>query len=122
VTKPEEVADRVIKRYVANKRLIEGMATAFGVVPLFVWQPTPMYHYEGPGTEPHFGGHERSRSGYPKMAQYVRTNPLDHFIWCADISRPNVGPLYIDKVHYSPRMSDMLARCIFTGAREQGVW
>jgi hypothetical protein len=123
VKKTVDVSEPVIKRFVANKRLIEGVAASFGVVPLFVWQPVPTYHYAEPkAAKVNYGGHERSRLGYPKMAQFLHEHALEHFVWCADIHQLDLGPLYVDRVHYSPAMSAVLARCIFDGGRKQGDW
>src|SRR5215510_7855478 len=36
----------VVERYFRNKAMIEGTSAAFGVRPLFVWQPTPLYKYD----------------------------------------------------------------------------
>lgn len=119
------VSERVIARYVANTRLIEAMAAGSGAVPLFVWQPIPTYRYDLSYhvQRDDFGGHERSRFGYPRMADYVQAHPLGaRFLWCADIQAKRREPLYVDQVHYSPHMSQLVASCIFTGAGERGVW
>jgi hypothetical protein len=105
---------RVIARYVANKRLIEGLADAHAVRSVFVWQPVPTYAYDL-RLHPYggsFGPHERSRQGYPHMAEYVRTHSLgEDFVWCADI-QGGAEPLYVDEVHYGPVLAERLAACI----------
>ena len=114
------VTEAVIARYLANKRVIEGMAAAVRVEPVFVWQPIPVYKYDL-AYHVHrgdFGGHEYARFGYPRMAERLRAQPAgDDFVWCADIQENAKELLYVDQVHYSPRMSAMLAECIFRGLR-----
>jgi hypothetical protein len=38
--------EKVIKRWTDNKRVIDAMASAFGVRTLFAWQPVPFYNYD----------------------------------------------------------------------------
>src|SRR5271157_2859620 len=38
--------ERVIDRWLANKRMVELMGSGFGVRTIFVWQPVPMYKYD----------------------------------------------------------------------------
>lgn len=108
-------SERVIARYVANQRLIEGLARAYAVRPVFVWQPVPTYAYDlrlhtYTGS---FGPHEHSRHGYPRMAQYVHEHSLGpDFVWCADIQEGAREPLYVDEVHYGPALAERLAACV----------
>jgi hypothetical protein len=107
--------NRVIDRYVSNKRITEALAAAYGVEATFVWQPTPTYRYD---LRHHlfkgdFGHHQSSGHGYPRMAEFVRDQPLgENFLWCADIQEGVKEMLYVDSVHYAPRLSRRLARCI----------
>jgi hypothetical protein len=118
-TPPPAIADdgmsaRVIARYLANKRLIEGLAEAHAVRPIFVWQPVPTYAYDLRlhAYSGSFGPHERSRQGYPHMTEYVRTHSMgDDFAWCADIQGGS-EPLYVDEVHYGPVLAERIAACI----------
>ena len=107
--------DRVIRRYVSNKRIVEALASAYGVDVAFVWQPIPTYKYDlSHHLYPeNFGRHRASGFGYPRMADFARERPLgENFLWCADIQEGVEELLYVDSVHYSPRMSALLARCI----------
>src|SRR5206468_4255584 len=116
------VLDGVVRRYLANKRLIDGGAQAFGVVAAFVWQPVPTYKYDlhyhvRPGP---FGKHEYSRYGYPRVAVLRGREPLGrNFLWCADIQEAATEPLYVDQVHYAPVMSEKIAACIVDELRAQ---
>ena len=108
----------VVERYFRNKAMIEGTSAAFGVRPLFVWQPTPLYKYDltyhlfKSGITPR---HLFSRDGYPIMRNAVDQRRPAKFIWCADIQNDIREPLYVDYLHYSPKMIDMFAACIVDG-------
>jgi hypothetical protein len=113
---PEVVVDRVIRRFQDNRRMIEAVAAAYGVPLLIAWQPVPTYGYDlrnhafAPKS---FGPHERSRLGYPKVAALYRSGALGpHVVWCADLQQRLREALYIDNVHYSPRMARRVARCV----------
>ena len=116
------VSDWVIRRYVTNKRLIEGAAGAIRVPTVFVWQPVPTYKYDlqyhtFKGT---FGRTEYARFGYPRMAEYTQTHPLGpNFVWCADLQENLHELLYVDQVHYAPSMSQRIAQCIADAIRER---
>lgn len=108
----------VIRRYVANKRVIESIGTAHGTRTVFAWQPVPTYVY-GRWREARakgFQGHALSGPGYARMRGYIEKNPLgDEFIWCADIQAGLSGRLYVDSVHYGPTLSKRLAQCVADG-------
>jgi hypothetical protein len=106
----------VIERYVENKRIIDSIGNTYGVKTIFVWQPIPAYKYEsgkyyfGKGD---FGRHTYSKYGYFYMAEFIKENHLGrNFIWCADMQEGITEPLYVDMVHYSGKMSAMMARKI----------
>ncbi len=117
------LAARVLERYFANRRLIEAAAAAHGARSLFVWQPVPTYRYRAPDGAPaqHYGRHEHSRAGYARMAELRAAGRAGDLVWCAELHGPGKGPLYVDQVHYSPEMSERLARCIAEGLRERGA-
>lgn len=112
----ESIINGVIKRYLENGKVIEAVAAAHGVRPVFVWQPVPTYKHDldyhifaGWG----FGEHRYSKHGYRYMKELVKENhPGDNFLWCADINENAREPLYIDRVHYSAKMSKKLAATI----------
>jgi hypothetical protein len=105
----------VIKRYSQTKLLIEAAARAYGIRPVFVWQPVPLYKYD---LKYHvfalhdFGRVTYSKYGYPVMAKVVKENPGDYsesFLWLADIQEQSKEPLYVDVVHYSAKLNKELA-------------
>jgi len=109
----EYIITSVVDRYLENKRLVEAMAAAYSIQPVFVWQPAPTYKYDlnyHLFTKGGFNSHSYSRYGYQYMAEFVKEKPLgDNFLWCADMQEQLQEPLYVDKVHYSAKMSNMLA-------------
>jgi hypothetical protein len=121
----QAVLQRVIDRYFFNKRMIEADAKEFSVRTLFVWQPVPTYEYDlkyhpfaqiGSG-KVDFGDIAYSQYGYPMVRDTVaRTHP-DNFLWCADLQKDLHEMLYVDLVHYSPKMTDMVAGCIAQGVQ-----
>ena len=106
----------VVARYRGNKRMIEAVARAHGVRPLFVWQPVPTYKYDLAYHRFHpngFGRVELTRAGYAAMAALVQTAELgSDFVWCADLQEGRREELYLDLVHYAPRMARRVAACI----------
>jgi hypothetical protein len=92
------------------------VAAAYRIPVVIAWQPVPTYGYDlrhhafAPG---HFGPHERSRIGYPKAAALYRSGAFGpHVAWCADLQERLREALYIDTVHYTPRMARRVARCV----------
>jgi hypothetical protein len=117
---PAELSDdeirHIIDRYLENKRLIEAVSAAYGVTPVFVWQPVPMYHYDPQyhlfATRGFFGV-TRVRRGYEAMAAGVAARPVGgHFVWLADVQKDAHEPLYVDIVHYAPPFAARLAALI----------
>jgi len=111
-----KVISRVIKRYLVNKKLIEAVSNPFGVKPIFVWQPVPMYNYDQqyhPFYQDGYGQHSYTQYGYEQMAEIIKNNPLgDNFLWCADIQKNEKRALYVDKVHFSAGFSSQFAKVI----------
>ena len=110
------VIARVIDGYFENRRMIEAVAKEFGVDALFVWQPIPLYKYDlkyhvfATGD---FGTNAFARHGYRYMERRVREGSLGtDFLWCADVQESLAEPLYVDKVHYTARMSRLVASLI----------
>ena len=113
---PDKVLMTVIQRYIHNLRQIEGISKEYNIQPIFVWQPIPTYKYNA---EAHMfypnimGCHRNSIVGYPLMANYLKSHPLEeNFIWAADMQENINEPLYIDAFHYTAPMSKMIANYI----------
>jgi hypothetical protein len=109
------VIDRVIARYLATRRVAEAIARAHGARTAFVWQPVPTYRYQPARADyrASAAGIEYTTYGYRRMADLAASRDMGNdFLWCAEVHTGVPGVLYIDKVHYSPRMSDLVAGCI----------
>jgi hypothetical protein len=108
-----------MERYLANKRQITAICRDYGVVAVFVWQPTPAYRYDLShhiALNRHYGlgGHERSGAGYALMRQ-THGAELDadtHFVWLADIQENERQALYLDNMHYTSAFSRIIAQHI----------
>lgn len=115
--------ERIVSRYVANKRLIESAAREHGIAPVFVWQPIPMYRYEhrdADGPRPGLGSAERWRRRYEHVAERMRRGDLgSDFVWCADVAQGAPGPLYVDRVHYSGLMNRRIAEAVLAALAER---
>ncbi|MFL6253573.1 MAG: hypothetical protein ACJ74T_00985 [Pyrinomonadaceae bacterium] len=122
----EAVLLGVINRYVENKKMVETIATAYGVKTLFVWQPVAVYKYDQSHNP--FAGEEHPRrscveGAYSLLSKTVEQHPLgDDFLWAADIQEGLAEPLYVDSLHYSGRMSELFARSIANAMSERGLW
>jgi hypothetical protein len=105
----------VLDRYRRSKRAIAGVAAAFGVRTLFVWQPVPSYKFppDAAGRWLSGGGAGWARHGYPLLASTLAGAPLGaDFVWCADVSADGTEEFYVDGVHYAPVLAERIARCI----------
>ena len=137
----EATLETVATRWRANKRMIELMAAGFGVRPLFVWQPVPVYHYDlryhflshstfvrkhGPDTQRQallenlwvHGklGPVRMKNladGYALMENLRAQGKLgSNLLWLADSQQDKQENLYVDAVHYSAAFSKEIADTI----------
>ena len=108
----EQIADRVVARYLANQAMITAVAARFQVKTLFLWQPVANYH----------GQAERARFPIAKApikrcpAIYQRIDKLrttgklpENLIWLADMQLGRDEILYIDAFHYSPAFYGSIA-------------
>lgn len=114
--------EEIIQRYISNKNVITALADAYGIIPAFVWQPIPVYRYDlehHPAWVDLLG--RRHENGYEQMRKVVARPEMQDLIWCADIQESLKEPLYVDHVHYNPRLSRLLAQCIAAGLRDSGA-
>ncbi|HEY0552268.1 MAG TPA: hypothetical protein VGF13_21895, partial [Verrucomicrobiae bacterium] len=109
----QKTAEMICQRYIRNRTMIDAVAKAYGIRTIFVWQPVPTYKFDlklHPFTDADFGRHHLSGVGYEEMAQWRRSNaPPANELWLADLQENASEPLYVDAVHYSPKMCDRIA-------------
>ena len=116
--------DSVVTRYLANVTQTGGAARASGVIPIFIWQPTPYYRYD---TSRHpfvdSGGVNRhAAEGYAHARTRFNGRTVDPaFLWAADIQEGVSEPLYVDSMHYTRAMSGRLARWIVDQLPDVGL-
>jgi hypothetical protein len=104
----------VIERYFRFKNMVEAVAQRFGITPIFVWQPVPLYKSD-PKLRlfPVKDDHRRHEFGYPAMAQTVAARDMgNHFVWCADVFEHETKPVYLDSVHYTVDGNETVAGCV----------
>jgi hypothetical protein len=107
-----------IANYFINKAMIERITKLNHIETFFVWQPIPSYQYpahlhrefERAG----YGPHSQSFYGYPQMRELMESRKDNDLIWCADVLKDAVSPLYVDLVHYNRHGAELLADCIAT--------
>lgn len=114
VRSPETVASDVVQRYIANQKLIDVIAKGYGIRTLFVWQPVPVFEYDQTynifGTFNYSKGLPYLKTGYEIMSKKYEAGAFPpNFLWLADIQRDLKEPLYVDAVHYSAKMSELIA-------------
>jgi hypothetical protein len=114
----------IVERWLRNKRAAEGVAQAFGVKTLFVWQPAPDWRYDlrnhplwwegmpkppgsGPvfGSSPHYAAMEKVRSEHPERLG-------GDLLWLGDLQQGENRPLYVDRLHYTGAFSRQIAEAI----------
>ncbi len=110
-------ADRVIQRWMSNKRVIEAMAASFQVKTLFVWQPVPYYNYD---LQYHIFCQARpdckndaGSALYSRMKTVNARGQLgDDYLWLGDMQVGRKENLYVDNVHYNPMFGKEIAELV----------
>jgi len=109
------VLNTVVGRWLANKKMIESLAAAYGVRAIFVWQPMPLYKYDLRyhfflHSDQAFGGFARAEYGYRLMAELHAQGKLGNdVLWLADMQENKRENLYVDSVHYTAAFSREIA-------------
>ena len=69
-----------------------------------------------------YGGFGLAARGYPVMAARAdEAVASGHFLWCADIHEDSEELLYVDLVHYSPKLVTMIAQTIGEFILDRGL-
>lgn len=102
--------------------MIEAIADRFEIPVLFVWHPIPNFRYDREYhlfAKPIPSRRERlSSAGYEIASNSAFSR---NFAWCADIQREEKRPLYVDGVHFSAAMSELVAECIRENLERVGL-
>jgi hypothetical protein len=108
----------VIRNWIANARIISAVSRQNDILPLFFWQPMPLYRNNLraylflPFLDERF---LRTLRGYPLFREMIDAKSVDvpeNFYWLADIQEERTDHLYLDTVHYTPRFSRDIASLI----------
>lgn len=109
----KRVLQVVVDRYFANMRMIESIAKTYGVNSLFVVQPVPTYKYDlryHLFAKGGFGRHSLAKNGYEYIQNKLHDAPkMPQILWLADIQDGIEKPLYLDQVHYTAEMCELIA-------------
>jgi hypothetical protein len=116
----------VLSRYKTNKKITEAVCNEFEIKTLFVWQPTPTYNYDQSYTIfqkfdyddflPYVG------PGYKAAAKEYHSGAFgSNFLWLGDMQENLREPLYVDAIHYSARMSNLIAKRIAVDLSEKKI-
>lgn len=107
----------IIAQWLDNKRFIEALGRQHGIGTAFVWQPVPVYKYDrtrhflyepvAPGTAYPY---EDIGRAYEQMSpERAALEGQGNFLWLADMQEGARDNLYVDRIHYSARMSRDIA-------------
>ena len=113
-----QVIPEVISRYKTNKDIIEALCGKFGIKTMFVWQPVAVYKYDQDynifNKFDYIGFLPYVKFGYEAMAKEYHAGVLGaNFLWLADMQESLKEPLYADALHYSAKMSKLIADQIY---------
>lgn len=120
------VIPEVISRYKTNKDIIEAICGKFGIKTMFVWQPVAVYKYDQRynlfNKFDYIGFLPYIKLGYEAIAKEYHVGAFGaNFLWLADMQENLKEPLYADALHYSAKMSKLIADHISTALVERNL-
>lgn len=128
LAREELPVEQALAQWKAGARLVEGVARAYGVRVLFVWQPIPAYKYDtsrhlffDASSVAHWTA-PRLRRGYELLdAERQQHEPVEHLLWLADIQQDRRENLYVSEFHYRPPLAEEIATRIAGTLREKAL-
>jgi hypothetical protein len=119
----------ILAGWLANKRMIELVASGFGVRPIFVWQPVPAYKYDlryhflyRSGAEQGSSNRKLWQAGYSSMENMRSQGKLGaNVLWLADMQQDKHENLYVDHWHYTAPFSREIAGKICAALSDTGA-
>ncbi|MEM8963579.1 MAG: hypothetical protein AAGD38_19005 [Acidobacteriota bacterium] len=109
-----------IDRYLGNVALIRALAEVHDVWTHFVVQPVPTHGYDlthHPFAAWGFEVNSRSAFGYPRLLDALADLEPGVVTSLADLQQDSEQALYVDQVHYSPEMNEMIATALVAPVR-----
>lgn len=115
----DELLSGVIAQLEGNRQMVEVVAAGYGVEPVFVLQPIPVYNYDFLTYDPFLNewnvkkyGH--MRTGYERLSELEETTGFEaNVLWLGDIQRDRHENLYVDAVHYKASFANEIALYIY---------
>ena len=105
---------KVLQRWLDNKEMIEAVGERFSVRTFFVWQPSPAFQYDlryHPFLKGGTGWEMPTRMLYTLVEDLSKRNRIGgNFLYYADMQAEKKEPLYVDRTHYTAKMSAEIAR------------
>ncbi len=98
----------VISRYQQNMKVIRALCAAYGVRPLFVWQPVPFFKYDTSLLKTlRYDAHwlKAFRSVYSALEHYSQPD----FLFLGNMIAGASEKMFVDNVHYNERLSERIA-------------
>jgi hypothetical protein len=114
----DENVQQVVDRYLQNINMVQALGETYGFQTLFIWQPVPYYQYEL-GKHLFYAGdseiQHRTVAGYMIM-QEMELELIGRvaFLNLSKIQDTQEELLYLDAVHYTPFMNNLMATEIGT--------
>ena len=117
----EKRTDKLVQKYVANKKIVEQICLGEKIQCLFVAQPIPFYKYNSNYHEFYSPQpHSSAKLAYSILDQnYYQKKRLENFLWLGNMQDTLNKNLYVDLVHYSPEMNRMIALQIFNAVSDK---
>jgi hypothetical protein len=112
----------VVRRWLDNRMMIKAVAAQFATQVVFVWQPIPNYGYDSKYhlfSDPIGFAGWGSAEGYSLMSGLRARGGLpDDLLWLADLQRGLHENLYVDRYHYTPQFSKVIAEAVAPFVRD----
>lgn len=117
---PIEAPKRMVERYFANKKMIEAIASSYKIQTVFIWQPAPLFKYD-PVYQPFLTPRVLQDKQFIfqkevyQLAEQIKSEGGvgKNFLWLADMQEHMKEPLYVDRIHYSPELCQIIASRIY---------
>lgn len=120
----EGLSSRIVARYAGNMKMIEAVARERGVATLFVWQPLPTYKYDLSNHlfyDGFLGSFLKTKYGYPVVRQWAESVQPENFSWAGDLLEGRKENLFVDLIHYNPKLCDLVAGHIADALVRKGL-
>ena len=119
VANPDMTAEDVVSRYLENVRITQAVADAYGLIPIFVWQPTILFKINLSPIEAEYEGQLRNSTlgeMYLAVEDELRarlaTENGSNIIVISDLFADEQSSVFIDRVHVTEAGNQIIAAAI----------